>query len=272
MSFEDKYEILAELRNDGIKTFVGREKLTGQAVEVHLFLEGGGGANGVILEKIRGLAPENAQFVLERGDNFGTPYVVTHLLPDRRGLREWLDGIASGAPVFGGPTISDVEKGATLPPFRAPALQRGDTLPSFQAYDPSKGATLPSFQAPKLEHGGTLPPFQAYDPTKGATLPSFEAPTAPPPPDRGETLPPFKAMTTPPPKLGGSFDDTLPAGAGKKGADEDFLRLFQVPERLLRPERRGRQVSLRGCFNRLRRWRRKRRQRPHRPLKRLRQR
>ena len=38
-------------------------------------------------------------------------------------------------------------------------------------------------------------------------------------------------MSTPPPKLGGSFDDTLPAGAGKKGADEDFLRLFQVPER-----------------------------------------
>ena len=58
MSLEDKYDILAEQRNDGIKTFVGREKLTGQAVEVHLFLEGPGGRNAAILDKIRGLAPE----------------------------------------------------------------------------------------------------------------------------------------------------------------------------------------------------------------------
>ena len=212
MSFEEKYEILAELRNDGIKTFVAREKATGQAVEVHLFLAGRTAENGAILDKLQRLSPDHAQFLLETGDTGGTPYVVSQLLPDRRGLREWLSGISEGAPVFGGPTISDYEKGAP-PPFRATSLERGETLPAFKAYNPS----------------------EAYDPRKGATLPSFQAfvPGPPPvqgaPPDRGGTLPPFRAMAQPPPKPAASGSEAQQTGTN--GADEDFLRLFQVPER-----------------------------------------
>jgi hypothetical protein len=248
MSFDDKYEILAELRNDGIKTVVAREKATGQAVEAHLFLAGRTAENTGILDKIQRLTPDHAQFVLEVGDHEGTPYVVSHLLPDRRGLREWLGGIPDAPPASGPSALSNLEKGATLPPFQAYDPSKGATLPPFQApsaaevekgatlpsfrapslADVEKGATLPPFQAPSLQNldkGATLPPFQAYDPSKGATLPPFQTPSLP---ERGETLPPFRAFNPSPPPAAGLPVDPAPA---KRGADEDFLRLFQVPER-----------------------------------------
>ena len=109
---------------------------------------------------------------------------------------------------------------------------------------------------------------------QGRDAATFEAPPAPPP-NRGETLPPFKAMTTPPPKLGGSFDDTLPTGAGRKArtriscACSRFLsvaragcRCRALRRRLPLPGKHARRASLRGCFSRLRRLRRKRRRRP----------
>jgi hypothetical protein len=98
MSFDDKYEILAELRNDGIRTVVAREKASGQAVEAHLFLSGRTPENNVLLDKIQQLPSEHRQFVLEVGDHEGTPYVVSHLLPDRRGFREWLSRRAPRSP------------------------------------------------------------------------------------------------------------------------------------------------------------------------------
>jgi len=107
MSFDDKYEILAELRNDGIRTVVAREKASGQAVEAHLFLSGRTPENNVLLDKIHQLPSEHRQFVLEVGDHDGTPYVVSHLLPDRRGFREWLGGIPD-APLAEGGHIASV--------------------------------------------------------------------------------------------------------------------------------------------------------------------
>jgi len=222
MSFDDKYEILAELRNDGIKTVVTREKATGQALEAHLFLAGRTPENSALLTQIERLGPDQRQYIVESGDHEGTPYVVTRVLPNRSALREWL---ATGAPASSpqtdfqkGATLPsfqayDPSKGATLPPFQAPSdFQKGATLPSFQAFDPAKGATLPPFQAPSMSDvvkGATLPAFQAFDPEKGATLPPFQAVQ---PGGHPAQLP---------------MD---PQGA-KKGADDDFLRLCQVPER-----------------------------------------
>ena len=168
--------------------------------------------------------------------------MVSHLLPDRRGLREWLAGISDAPPQFGGPSMGDLQKALRCRRSRR-TIRKGATLPPFQAYDPSKGATLPAFKVPSVsdvEKGATLPPFQAYDPSKGATLPAFKAmspaPAAPPP-------------------LPGEAQQ-----AAKRGADDDFLRLFQVPEpgkgrcrlpvrqpRRRRWEKRGKWANLQAC-------------------------
>ncbi|MBM3788027.1 MAG: hypothetical protein FJW30_27085, partial [Acidobacteria bacterium] len=204
MSFYEKYEILAELRNDGVKSFIARTKQGGQAVEAHLFLTGRTAENQAMLDKLGRLTGDAKMFLLDMGDHEGTPFAVTHILPDQRGLRQWLSNIPDAPP----PSIGAFEKGATLP--------------SFQAYDPSKGETLPPFQAPALDKGATLPPFQAPSLEKGATLPPFRAYQAPAI-EKGATLPPFRAYT---PANPGEATD-LP----KRSADDDFLKLFQVPER-----------------------------------------
>ena len=98
MSFYEKYEILAELRNDGIKSFIARVKETGQAVEAHLFLAGRTPDNQALLDKLGRLTGDHKLFLLEVGDHEGTPFAITHVLPDQRGIRAWLS-YAPEAPI-----------------------------------------------------------------------------------------------------------------------------------------------------------------------------
>ena len=52
MSFYQKFELLALLRDDGVKTFVARENSTGRALEAHLFTGGKTAETIALLDRI----------------------------------------------------------------------------------------------------------------------------------------------------------------------------------------------------------------------------
>ena len=95
MRFYEKYELLAPLRDDGIKTFVAREITTGRALEVHLFVAGRTPENIAILAKLDRLGAAETRMIIERGELEGSPYVVAELLPGRKTLRSWVDSLPS---------------------------------------------------------------------------------------------------------------------------------------------------------------------------------
>ena len=70
MSFDDKYEILAELRNDGIKTS-SRERNNRASRRGGPVSTGRTPENSAILDKIQRLGPDQRQFILETGDHLG---------------------------------------------------------------------------------------------------------------------------------------------------------------------------------------------------------
>ena len=89
MSFYEKYELLALLRDEGYKVFVARELATSRAVEAYLFVGGKSPLSETIVGKIHRLEPANKIYILDVGEHEGTPYVVTEVLPGRVGLRQW---------------------------------------------------------------------------------------------------------------------------------------------------------------------------------------
>lgn len=216
MSFNEKYELLVPLRDDGIKTFVARDVNSGRALEVHLFLSGRTAESTALVERLNTLPAEARALVLEIGEHNDIPYVVTDMLPKRQSLRDWVRLFpvpASQIPTEEFPAFritpadtasAALQKGETLPPFRMPPRNRID-----------KGETLPPFRVsarPAIEKGETLPPFRP----PGA---DFLA--------KGETLPPFRM-----PSLPFREETNVPTAAGvPSNRDEDFLKLFQVPSR-----------------------------------------
>jgi hypothetical protein len=121
MGLYEKYELLALLRDDGVKTFVARDQVTGRAVEAHL-LTGSASESRTLLDRIDRLSPEERRYILECGVHEGTPYVIADLLPKRQGLKQWLDGVTRAS--------SDEE---FLQLFQAtPVLSDNDFVQMFQ--------------------------------------------------------------------------------------------------------------------------------------------
>ncbi|PYT16448.1 MAG: hypothetical protein DMG59_10430 [Acidobacteria bacterium] len=90
MGFYERFELLELFRDDGIKTFQGREIDTGRPVQVHLFVRPDAPESIALLNKIEQLREEERRRILDRGENHGTPYIVTDKLVDHPGFREWL--------------------------------------------------------------------------------------------------------------------------------------------------------------------------------------
>ena len=90
MGFYERFELLELFRDDGIKTFQGREIDTGRPVQVHLFVRPDASESIALLNKIEQLREEERRRILDRGENHGTPYIVTDKLVDHPGFREWL--------------------------------------------------------------------------------------------------------------------------------------------------------------------------------------
>jgi hypothetical protein len=90
VNFYDRFELLGLHRDDGIKTFQAREVPTGRLVQVHLFVHADAPESVALLKKLDLLPEEERQRIVDRGENQGTPYVVTDRLMDQAGFREWL--------------------------------------------------------------------------------------------------------------------------------------------------------------------------------------
>src|SRR5579862_2410628 len=90
VGFYDRFELIELSRDDGIKTFRARELATGRLVQAHLFVHPAAPESVALLQKLDSLPEEEQRRILDRGDHQGTPYVVTELLADQPGFREWL--------------------------------------------------------------------------------------------------------------------------------------------------------------------------------------
>lgn len=90
MSFYSKYELLALLRDEAIKTFSAVDKATGREVLVHLFPSAPLPEQGALLRQVASLPPESRREILAEGQHEGTPYVVTTTAIGPGGFRHWI--------------------------------------------------------------------------------------------------------------------------------------------------------------------------------------
>ena len=99
MNFYQKYELLEVLRDDGVKSFQGREIATGRDVEVHLIVGIPGKSEPPydLVDKIRQLSEATKTHLLEVGEHLGTPYIVTLPLQGFASLRDWVQSKAAPA-------------------------------------------------------------------------------------------------------------------------------------------------------------------------------
>ncbi|MFN9262176.1 MAG: hypothetical protein ACK6DY_01615, partial [Acidobacteriota bacterium] len=183
MTFHDKYELLAHLRDDGIKTDIVREVATGRALEAHHFVAGPTPENVALLERLDRAA---AGIVVDRGDLDGIPYVVAEVLPDRKPFRTWLESLPVAPP---------------LPPPAAPVAETLSFTAMFQTASPAPPArpAEPSSFTAMFQTAPPAPetqPVPEPPPAKPAEPSSFTAmfQTAPPAPETppGPAPPPAK--------------------------------------------------------------------------------
>jgi hypothetical protein len=257
MTFHDKYELLAHLRNDGIKTDIVREVATGRALEAHHFVAGRTPENDAIWERLNQAGPMAARLIIEKGELDGVRYVVAEVLPDRQPFRAWVESLPVSAPpppaaAPAAETLSFTAMFATTPePTPAkPAKPSSFTAMFATAPPPEAGPTPEPPPAKPAEPSSftamfpTAPPAPAPPPSarsaafeRGETLPSFQAPKLQPPDpkafERGETLPPFQAPPGPPAFQRG---ETLPPFQAPPGPPAfqrgETLPPFRVPTSL----------------------------------------
>jgi len=90
----ERFELLALHRDDGVKTFHAREIATRRPVHVHLFADPHAPQNMALLARLERLPEHERRRIIDRGEDDGTPYVVTDRLVDQPGFREWLNAKA----------------------------------------------------------------------------------------------------------------------------------------------------------------------------------
>jgi hypothetical protein len=238
MSLETSYEVLEMLRDDGVQTFRAREKATGRALELHLFLPFGRPENKTLFEKLKSLPLETRKKFLDTGLDGSTPYLVTDPLPGGRGCKSWAEELIAAVPsapstfnpgkLNAHATVSD--DGVQI--LQAGQWRTGTPIPdSLVSRPPARPVPPPSstdtgdftrmFKAPTFlsdpeppqvaapEFGVTSPPrgeftgmFQAAPPSRPAPTPPAPTPPAPDTAPVGEFTGLFEARpsnTAPPP-------------------------------------------------------------------------
>lgn len=88
MSFEDRFELGALLRDDGVQTFAAKDRTGGPDLLAHFFSNPAEAAE--LSDALDRLPPREKQRIVHRGERAGTAYVVTGNLPGYVGFREWL--------------------------------------------------------------------------------------------------------------------------------------------------------------------------------------
>src|SRR5260370_6077204 len=158
MSFYSTYDLTDLVRDDGIKTFSGREIATGRPVQVHLFTRPESLEMKALLKRVAELPPAGRALVIDQGEHEGTPYVVTAIIMGHPGFREWvLSQKPVEAPVPAAPQWAQQPQVQPIappapPPYAAPPPQ---TAPAAQPAVPA-GADDPF--ASLFKKPGASPP------------------------------------------------------------------------------------------------------------------
>src|SRR5438128_1963706 len=99
MGLTDRFQLLGLKRDEGARTYEGREIATGRPVLIHLFPDHASPLSRALLGKFEALPEHERRRVIERGEHEGGVYLVTDRLADYAGLREWLTGKNEDGPV-----------------------------------------------------------------------------------------------------------------------------------------------------------------------------
>ncbi|MBL8175934.1 MAG: hypothetical protein JNK48_14755, partial [Bryobacterales bacterium] len=174
MNFYQKYELLEVLRDDGVKSFQGRELSTGREVEVHLFVGVPGKSEPPydLVDKIRNLSGESRSHLLEVGEHLGTPYVVTLPLQGFSHLRDWVNAKSATAappPARGYDPLSRVGRWR-VPPASPPAPAPAPAVPAA-----GSDITAMFNTAEMLPMSATAPPPASLQPPPAVPSPASVA-------------------------------------------------------------------------------------------------
>ncbi len=253
MSFYSKYEILALLRDDaaitGVKTFSARHLASGQTVGVHLLFENVPGQAAAVLDRVRGLGPEQVSQVIEVGNHEGTSYVVTAQSNWPRSFDEWMGKPPAAAPATKASADNYGKPGnwrVSAPEFIRKS-DPGATPASAATPIPEPGGFTRMFSiSPRSAAGGEMSTSSALHPSAIRPVPTLApfVPVTPPPfaPPPLQTVPPAAN----PPSLvvpatpAASFDlsgetrklevsAVKPAAPPPAAGPGEFTRMFQVP-------------------------------------------
>jgi hypothetical protein len=211
VNFYDRFELLGLHRDDGIKTFQAREVSTGRLVQVHLFVHPDAPESVALLKKLDILPEEERQRIVDRGENQGTPYVVTDRLMDQPGFREWL-----------------VAKTKKPVPEAPPQLEKKP----LEAAGAWKIVTAPPPSAKSSPEPAKTPP-ETIDEQFASLFATGERPTLPPDP-----APPAVAETTRRiPETTLKMPAARPPVAAPAGDPGEFTQLFHSGT-IAQPEKR----------------------------------
>ena len=235
MSFDDRFELGELVRDDGIRTFLARDKTGGQDLLAHFFANSAEIAS--LLVSLERLPERERQRIVDRGEREGTPYVVTGTLAEQAGFREWLAANAREARPLGSagawkvipaqasvdeqflslfPTVERAQVQPEEAPRHAEQREAGEFTRLFQAPAPQPSVRQPSIRQPSAPQPAAQSSGQGQEPGKGNEPGEFT---------RLFQAPPDPSQFTP--------AQPAPAQAPKKAdAPGEFTRFFeaQVPQ------------------------------------------
>jgi hypothetical protein len=233
VGFYDRFELLGLHRDDGIKTFQAQEIATGRLVQVHLFVHPDAPESVALLKKLDLLPAQESQRIIDRGENQGTPYVVTDRLMDQPGFREWLvaktkKSAPETPPQSGMKPLEAAGAWKIVAPPPPPPPSSPDS--SLETLDEQFADLFPTDERPQLPRDPSPPPeadrtlkvpAPPAPPPPPAAAPGeftqlFHTPAAAPQPEKPHPLP---QQAQPQPRV----QPQPPAQPG------EFTRMFQAP-------------------------------------------
>ncbi len=209
MGFLGKYELLEVISDEDARTFNARQVSSGRPVLVHQLAGGPNRANQIdllkmVLRYLRSASPLSLGQVLDMGEEEGTTYLVTEVLPEFRTLRRWLE--------------SEVKK-QEPPSTTSSELER---LAEYVNAKPSTSASVPArSEGPRRLSASVL--FKA---------PASESPPAPAQADREIGIRDSGlGVRSEGPSVGPNLETRIPNPAfpAAREAAGEFTKLFQAP-------------------------------------------
>lgn len=249
MTWNQRFDLLDLVRDDGVKSFRAIETATGRPLLVHFFVNADAPLTIALLGKVDRLPLQEFGRIVDRGEHQGVPYLVTDRLPDYPGLREWLEAMGSSATAeinplntagawkaMGVPTAASPNPKSTLDDQFASLFEAVQPAPAAQ---PRPQRTARRDEKTEQIPAPPLPPSQPAGPPPGPFTQMLQTPIVPA--ARAQpSAPASPAMDTP-----GTFTQMFqaPAPASKPAPPQApaeatpgaFTQLFQAPGAAAKP-------------------------------------